>query len=138
MKFALESNAELRIHAYDTGVITLAVPGGLEMDLPVESESGLCRVQESFILTARQLITDWQVDQLGDLSVTHLEEILALEPELVLLGTGANLRFPSAELMAPLHQASIGIEVMDTAAACRTFNILVGEGRHVAAALLMI
>ena len=60
------------------------------------------------------------------------------KPEVVLLGTGARLRFPPAAVLAPLTRAGIGVEVMDTAAACRTYNILAGDGRRVVAALLMI
>ena len=63
--------------------------------------------------------------------------LLALEPEIVLLGTGATLRFPRPALSHCLTQAHIGLEVMDTAAACRTYNILVAEGRRVLAALLL-
>jgi uncharacterized protein len=59
-------------------------------------------------------------------------------PELLILGTGRRQRFPRAELLAPLAEAGIGWEVMDTGAACRTYNILMSEGRNVAAALLMI
>ena len=63
--------------------------------------------------------------------------LLALKPEIVLLGTGARQRFPSPRLTRPLIDAHVGVEVMDTPAACRTFNILTGEGRRVVAALLL-
>jgi uncharacterized protein len=138
VKFDLETHAALRIHAYDTGAITLAVPGDLRLALAVDPETGLCHVTESLILTGRQVIIDWEPNQLAELTTSHLEEVLSLDPELVLLGTGSRQQFPAMETMLPLHRAQIGIEVMDTAAACRTFNILVAEGRHVAAALLMI
>ena len=65
------------------------------------------------------------------------EKILARKPELALLGTGARLQFPDRRALAPLQEAGIGVEVMDTAAACRTFNILLAEGRRVVAALLV-
>jgi uncharacterized protein len=61
-----------------------------------------------------------------------------LESEVVLIGTGKSLRFPRSELIAPLMASGTGFEIMDTAAACRTYNILMGEGRRVSAALLMI
>lgn len=64
-----------------------------------------------------------------------IDRVLALSPELVLLGTGSRLLHPDRRLLAPLHQARIGVEVMDTPAACRTFNILLAEGRKVVAAL---
>ena len=138
MKFDLETHATLRIHAYDTGKLTLAVPGGLQVELAVDPETGLFQVTQSLILTGQQIITDWEPGQPDELTAAHLDVVLSLEPELVLLGTGARQQFPSTDIMQPLHQARIGIEVMDTAAACRTFNILVAEGRHVAAALMMI
>jgi uncharacterized protein len=138
VKFDLETHAELRIHAYDTGCITLAGPGGMQLALAVDPETGLYQVTESFILTGRQVITEWKPKQIAELTVAHLEEVLSLDPELVLLGTGAKQQFPAMEILATLQRARIGIEVMDTPAACRTFNILVAEGRQVAAALLMI
>lgn len=138
MKFELESHAALHIHAYASGAITLAVPADIEVKQPVDPETGLCQVNQSLILTAQQLITDWEPNLPHELTAAHLEVILELEPELVLLGTGSHQHFPAMEIMQSLHRASIGIEVMDTAAACRTFNILVGEGRHVVAALMMI
>ena len=64
-------------------------------------------------------------------------QLAALEPEIVLLGTGSRLRFPHPRLTAALARARIGLEVMDVQAACRTYNILAGEGRHVLAALLL-
>ncbi len=138
MKFELESHAALRIHAYATGTITLAVPGTLQLEQAVDPETGLCQVTDSLILTAQQLITDWAPNQVDELSVAHLDAILKLEPELVILGTGGRQQFPTTNTLLPLHRARIGIEVMDTAAACRTFNILVAEGRHVVAGLMMI
>ena len=63
--------------------------------------------------------------------------LLATSPEIVLLGTGATQRFPHPKLTAPLLRARVGLEVMDTRAACRTYNILVAEGRSVTAALII-
>ena len=83
MKFDLETHAELRIHAYDTGAITLAVPGGLQLALAVDPETGLCQVTESLILTGRQVITEWVPEQIAELTAAHLEEVLNLDPELV-------------------------------------------------------
>lgn len=138
MKFELEKPTDLRIHAYDTGAITLAVPTDLRAELSVDPETGLCQINESLILTGRQVITDWEPNQLSELTAPHMEIVLNLDPELVLLGTGARQQFPAMEILSQLHRAQIGVEIMDTPAACRTFNILVAEGRHVAAALLMI
>jgi uncharacterized protein len=92
----------------------------------------------SLIVLPGRLIADWPPQAFEDLALPHLETLVPLSPELVLLGTGKRQRFPRAELLAPLVKARIGWEVMDTGAACRTYNILMGEGRNVAAALLMI
>ncbi len=72
-----------------------------------------------------------------DLTAAHASPIIALEPELVLLGTGARQVFPRADFGARFLRAGIGFEVMDTGAACRTFNVLVGEERRVVALLLV-
>ena len=70
--------------------------------------------------------------------VQHFVSIVDLRPEIVLFGSGAKLRFPDITLLQPLVDAGIGLEVMDTGAACRTFNVLLSEGRSVAGAMLMI
>ena len=67
----------------------------------------------------------------------HLAAIVEMRPEIVFLGSGAAFRFPEPALLAPLYRAGIGVEVMDTPAACRTYNILMGEGRNVVAALIV-
>ena len=69
--------------------------------------------------------------------MADLEPLLGLAPEVVLLGTGARQHFPDAQVLRILHQQRIGVEVMDTSAACRTYNVLVTEGRSVAAALIV-
>ena len=91
----------------------------------------------SFIISLEQLIDDWAPTHIDELRTQHMQPLLQLQPELVLIGTGEALRFPSIEHYACLIQQNIGVEIMDTAAACRTFNILVAEGRHIAAALLI-
>lgn len=71
------------------------------------------------------------------LAESDFEAVLAQQPEIVLFGSGATQRFPHPRLMRALTDAGVGVEVMDTAAACRTFNILTAEGRRVVAALLL-
>ena len=83
-------------------------------------------------------ILDWPPQRFDDLSPAHFELLRDLNPEVVLLGTGIRLHFPAPALTRALAEAGIGLEVMDTGAACRTYNVLAGEGRRVAAALLMI
>ena len=70
------------------------------------------------------------------LTPEHFAQLAALKPELVIFGSGARLRFAAPALLRPLIDARIGVETMDTAAACRTYNVLLAEGRSVVAALL--
>ncbi len=82
-------------------------------------------------------VADWDVDGFEALTPAHFEALLARGPEIVLLGTGEKQRFPHPRLGAALMRARVGIDVMDTYAACRTYNILMLEGRRVLAALLL-
>ena len=91
----------------------------------------------SLVVSADRLITDWPAQNVEALSADHMAAIVELNPEIVLLGTGATFRFPEQALLAPLYKAGIGVEVMDTPAACRTYNILLAEGRNVVAALIV-
>jgi uncharacterized protein len=104
--------------------------------------NGEIRVNENvyrgaLILSATTVIVDANMQNLDDLIGLGLVRTLALEPEVVLLGTGARQIFPAASFGAQFLRAGIGFEVMDTSAACRTFNVLVGEQRRVAAMLLV-
>jgi uncharacterized protein len=92
---------------------------------------------QSLIVAAQYLLDDWRPRTLGELQDDDWLPVLALEPELVLLGSGARHRFPPATALAALHRRGIPVEVMDTAAAGRTFNILLAEDRKVVAALLI-
>ena len=94
------------------------------------------RHQDNFIVLPYQLIEKWTPASFSTLSRADFDFLATLDAEIILLGTGKLLRFPSPELMQSLMQARKGIEVMDTQAACRTFNVLAGEKRKVAAALL--
>jgi len=91
--------------------------------------------ETSIIVSRSELVAPWRPRTLADLRPEDLEPVLALRPEVLLIGTGPRQVFPDRALLAPLHAARVGFEVMDTAAACRTYNVLVGEGREVAAAL---
>ena len=95
------------------------------------------RYERSLIILPDRIIEDWPAQTFEQLAVAHFEQLLSLQPEIVLLGTGASLRFPHPSLTKVLITAKIGVEVMDTSAACRTYNILTAEGRRVAAALLV-
>ena len=93
--------------------------------------------QQALIVMANQLILDWNASSFEDLTAAHFDEIATLKPEVVLLGTGLTHRFLHPKIAKNLTEKGIPIECMTTAAACRTYNILMSEGRFVAAALLI-
>ena len=92
---------------------------------------------ESLLVPWRGEVRAWGVGRFEALSEAHFEQILALRPELVVFGSGARLRFARPALYRGLIEARIGVETMDLAAACRTYNVLASEGRAVLAALLI-
>jgi uncharacterized protein len=92
--------------------------------------------QRSLAVTAGQVLSDWGPPGFEALASAHFEALAALAPQVVVLGTGARQRFPDPALYAALLAQGIGVEIMDTGAACRTYNILAGEGRRVVAALI--
>ncbi len=91
---------------------------------------------ESIVVPWTGPIQTWRVDGFDALTAEHFERVAALRPELVIFGSGPRIRFAAAALLRPLIDARIGFETMDTAAACRTYNVLLAEGRSVVAALL--
>jgi uncharacterized protein len=98
------------------------------------------RHQVSLALNASGHLEPWNCARFDELTADHFERLLTLSaepPELVVFGSGSRLRFPRPALIRGLVERRIGIETMDTAAACRTYNILAGEGRRVAVALLL-
>jgi len=110
------------IQAYDDGQIT------------VMGKKFTCNI----IVTARQTIEDWTVHQsIKELDQAAIDTLLALDVEVLIIGTGKQQIFPAPTLFTTLASKGIGIEVMTTAAACRTYNILLSEERPVAAALLV-
>lgn len=94
------------------------------------------RITHSLILNANGERTNWDCDSFENLSTAHFAKLTAGAPELVIFGSGDRLRFPRPQWLQPLIEARLGIETMDTPAACRTYNILAGEGRRVVVALL--
>ena len=91
---------------------------------------------DSVVVPWRGEVIAWNAESFESLTADHFARIAALEPELVIFGSGARLRFPASALLRPLIDAGIGVETMDTAAACRTYNVLLAEGRSVVAGLL--
>lgn len=94
-------------------------------------------IQRSIILTPDELIETWPPQNFTELTKNHLETLLSNKPEIVILGTGAIQHFLSPELTDLFYHNKIGLEVMATDAACRTYNVLISEGRKVTAGLLI-
>ena len=90
---------------------------------------------KGLILTSNSFYSNWSAQTYARLKVSHLNEIFTLKPELILLGTGRKQLFPNKDIYLALINSNIGFEIMNTQAACRTFNILTADGRNVAAAL---
>jgi uncharacterized protein len=95
------------------------------------------RHDRNLVVLAAEIIADWAPGGFDSLSPEHLAPLAERGLEIVLIGTGTRLRFPPPEILRPLIDARIGVEVMDVQAACRTYNILAAESRKVAAALLL-
>lgn len=123
MRFTLEADANHYL-------ITRYGPGWISVN---ERE-----FHQSLLVTPEKIIADWPPQSLADCTEGHFAAVAALEPEIVLLGTGTRQQFPHPRLLSPLTGKGIGVEIMDTAAACRTYNIVMMEGRRVVAALMMI
>ena len=94
------------------------------------------RHEENLIVLPERILP-WNAPSFESLGDEHFVELARLDLEVILLGTGATLRFPSPQVIRPLVEAKIGFEAMDAQAACRTYNILASEERRVAAALLL-
>jgi len=144
VKFVLETGQNILIHGYDIGKISIT---GLDADHP-EVKSGLIDdwdadnhlgiIKKSVSIRTDGTMTHWQPQTTSEFNPEHFLDFVEKTPEIVLLGTGKSLHFPPQDCLSVLQQQNIGYEVMDTAAACRTFNVLVAEGRDVILAVLMI
>jgi uncharacterized protein len=110
-------------------VIRSYAPGSLRVNQQL--------IEGPVIVSAASLIADWNPAPLEELSIADFQPALDQSPELILFGTGPQQRFPSAHLIAAIMRGGVGFEVMETGAACRTFNVLSGERRRVVAALLL-
>lgn len=95
------------------------------------------RYERSLIVTARSVQAEWPVEDFERLGPAHVSQLVASRPDVVLLGTGARSRFPHPAILRPLIEARIGYEIMDTGAACRTYGVLIAEGRNVLAAFIL-
>jgi uncharacterized protein len=95
------------------------------------------KISHSVVVGARGQRLDWCCDDFTTLTAGHFEQLTAFDAEIVIFGSGQRLRFPRPEWLQSLMARRIGMETMDTQAACRTYNILAGEGRNVIVALLL-
>ncbi|MDH4106709.1 MAG: MTH938/NDUFAF3 family protein [Gammaproteobacteria bacterium] len=121
MKFTRDTLTELTIRKVERGRIRI----GEEF------------YESSFALTIDRVLPDVEAVPVADLRIEHLERLLESDPEVVIIGTGWHPAFARRELTFALARRGIGLEVMDTPAACRTFNILIGEGRRPAALMII-
>ena len=121
MKFQREATSEFAITGYTAHAISVA---GVEY-------------AHSLRVAHASAAAPWAVTTFAEITAATLADGATVAAEIVLIGTGKKLRFPPPEALRPLRDARIGFEVMDTAAACRTYNVLLGEGRQVAALLLL-
>jgi uncharacterized protein len=121
MKFTPETGQGNKIESF--------VPGEIRL------RSGI--LHSHVIISQDQIIPDWQPAAIDQLSIADFQPALDLNPDIILFGTGRVQQFPSVILMTEILQMGIAIEVMQTDAACRTFNVLIGESRSAVAALLI-
>ncbi len=112
----------LQVRSCEPGVITV----------------GESRITSHLLLSPTRLVAEWPVSDVSGLRPEDFAKVTEMQPDLVLLGTGRHLRFPAPLISATLLEKGIGFEVMDSRAACRTFNILALEGRSVVAAILQV
>ena len=93
--------------------------------------------EQSLILANTEFSEDWGLSSIEQLADEHIEQILSFDPELIIIGTGGKLVFPKVEVYSAIIKRGIGVDFMDTHAACRTYNILMSEGRGVVAGLIL-
>lgn len=103
----------------------------------VATQAGGERFERSVVIGSRGELFAWDVADFDSLTEAHFDQLAAFKPELVVFGSGPKIKFVHPKLQRALMAARIGMECMDTAAACRTYNILAQEGRHVVAALIV-
>jgi uncharacterized protein len=126
------TETDLKLHQDSSGALnTVTAYGAHYVDV------NLVRHESSIILLPDTPVLTWPVSSFDTLAPEHFALLIAQSPELVVFGSGARLRFPHPRLTAALASRRIGVETMDFMAACRTYNILMAEGRRVAAALLI-
>ena len=98
---------------------------------------GTEKICTSVVIGSRGERFNWACNSFDNLTAEHFAQLAAMDVELIIFGSGKHLRFPQTDWIRPLIERQIGIETMDTQAACRTYNILAGEGRKVAVAVIL-
>jgi uncharacterized protein len=122
MKFTRELPANINlVRSYEPGTVRI----------------GERALHKSCLFNANELVAEWTPKTVAELSAEHFTAAFAWQPEIILLGTGVRQQFPPREIYAAILAKGIGFEVMDTGAACRTYNVLVSEDRRAVAALLL-
>ena len=122
----------MKLHlAHNAGLLTFSSHG------PGYVSVNGTRYEGSVLVNGKQAEADWAPNGFAGLNADQFETLASTGAEIVLFGSGARQRFPHPELLKPLIARGIGLEVMDTKAACRTYNILVAEGRHVACGVII-
>ena len=121
MRFTADSAQGNVIRSYQPGEIRLA-------DRTLSAHA---------IISRDDVIADWQPPRIEELSIADFDAALELSPDIILFGTGVRQIFPDMRVMTDIMRAGVAIEIMETHAACRTFNVLIGENRSVVAALLV-
>lgn len=132
MKFILENTRGVHIHGYQPGELTLKLPTG-----NTANPHQLMTYHSSLILTNAESVEDWAVSHADELTTQHFELAWQARPEIVLFGSGRRMKFPAHEISQEFALKGIGFEAMDTSAACRTYNVLMSEGRDVMALLII-
>ena len=144
MKFVQETGLNILVHGYETGKISITgihanhpeVKSGLIDEWDGDNHLGI--IKKSISIRTSGELKNWAPQTNTEFKPEHFLHFAEGQPEVILLGTGKNLTFPPQDCLSVLQQHSLGYEVMDTAAACRTFNVLAAEGRDVILAILMI
>lgn len=144
----MQINADLNasaysIKSYEVGEVSIFEPISKEAakeayETGIPPSAKMLKLTQSAIISANTLIKDWGPKKPQELNIDDFQKILDLRPEVVILGTGKNIHFPNPKDMLLLQQEGIGVEVMGTAAACRTYNFLMSDGRDVACAIFML
>lgn len=94
-------------------------------------------ITSNLVISNDRLIENWTIDSYCNLATQHLDEFISWQPEIILIGTGTVPSFPNPDLITYVTSRSIGLEIMDTGAACRSYNLLLNEGRNVVAILFL-